>query len=168
VERTANHSRMDGEGGFYPRTVRTIGRAVHLGPASQPSTDSPFDGQATQRRSQPVVDVRIAEHLNLLLKSRNVVLLHPPIRGGFDRPALLEYYTSVIPEIVGTAPGRHYLKCVQPVEWLPADPPRVVKEVSWGTAARIPMERFATDSSRTAPRNSDLGTRTLTCVIAST
>ena len=38
----------------------------------------------------------------------------------FDRPALLEYYTSVLPQIVGTAPVTHHLKCVQPVEWLPA------------------------------------------------
>ncbi|PYR62009.1 MAG: hypothetical protein DMF91_08180 [Acidobacteria bacterium] len=62
----------------------------------------------------------VADQLKALLTSRNVVLLHPPIRGGFDRPALLEYYTSVLPQIVGTAPVTHHLKCVHPVEWLPA------------------------------------------------
>src|SRR5262249_30356820 len=57
--------------------------------------------------------------LGELLTSRNVVLLHPPIRGGFDRRALVEYYSSVLPRIVG-APTAHHVKCVQPVEWLPA------------------------------------------------
>jgi hypothetical protein len=75
---------------------------------------------ADQPPSSGSLEARVADQLSALLASRNVVLLHPPVRGGFDRSALTEYYTSVLPRIAGAAQAVHHVKCVQPVEWLPS------------------------------------------------
>lgn len=65
------------------------------------------------------LEARVGECLRSLLSARNLVLLHPALRGGFDRAVLLEYYTSTLPRILAAAPLPHHVKCVQPLEWLP-------------------------------------------------
>ena len=103
-----------------PRVVKEVSWADRR-PATMPDLlELLLHALTDQPPASGSLEGQVADQLRTLLATRNVVLLHPPLRGGFDRPALLEYYTSVLPEIVGTAPLAHHLKTVQPLEWLPA------------------------------------------------
>lgn len=66
------------------------------------------------------IETRVANQVSALLATRNVVLIHPVLRGAFDRAsAVADYYGSALPAILGPAARPHYLKCVQPIEWMP-------------------------------------------------
>jgi hypothetical protein len=58
----------------------------------------------------------IANVLRDRLAFKNLVLLHPCIFGGFDRPYFAEYYTKWLPEALAHRTAG-VLKSVQPLEW---------------------------------------------------
>lgn len=52
------------------------------------------------------------------LKHRNLFLLHPCVRDGFEDPALPLYYTQWLPQLLAEVDAPHHLICLQPLEWL--------------------------------------------------
>ena len=52
------------------------------------------------------------------LKHRNLFLLHPCVRDGFEDRALVQYYTEWLPQVLAQVDAPHHLICLQPIEWL--------------------------------------------------
>lgn len=55
--------------------------------------------------------------LSRQLMHRNLVLLHPCVREGFDEDLLVRYYTEWLPALLGEVHHPQGLKAVQPIEW---------------------------------------------------
>lgn len=60
----------------------------------------------------------LRRELQRRLAQRNLILLHPLVREGFEEPALRRYYTEWLPELLGEMSSECSLKCIQPVEWV--------------------------------------------------
>lgn len=132
-----------------PRVVKEVSWGDRR-PDTQPDLLELLLQALSERPAAGDLETRAGEQLRTLLSTRNVVLLHPPVRSGFDRSALVDYYTSTLPRLLGAAPWSHQLKCVQPVEWLPKT---TVRRLRNGLADALgPFTDPEDDSSETAAR----------------
>lgn len=61
--------------------------------------------------------------LHRRLAQRNLILLHPLLREGFEEKALSLYYSEWLPELLGEITGSFSAKIIQPVEWAVAGAP---------------------------------------------
>jgi hypothetical protein len=79
------------------------------------------------------------------LAFKNLILLHPCISDGFDRPHFMEYYTKWLPDVLANR-TTGALKCIQPLEW-------PIREASGGLLRRW----LAFGGAASDERNSAIG-----------
>jgi hypothetical protein len=114
-----------------PRVARTVTWGVQ--PQTQPDLlELVFSALTEGRAPAGDVETHVVGELRRLLATTNVVLLFPPLVGRFAESPLVELFTKTLPRLLAAEPTRHHVKCVLPIEWLPAP---AVKRVLWTVAS---------------------------------
>ena len=114
-----------------PRVARTVTWGVQ--PQTQPDLlELVFSALTEGRAPAGDVETHVVGELRRLLATTNVVLLFPPLVGRFAESPLVELFTKTLPRLLAAEPTRHHVKCVLPIEWLPAP---AVKRALWTVAS---------------------------------
>lgn len=96
-----------------PRTIVSVSWNRQPVPGSKKDLFSDL----AQALGCPADPIALRGELQRRLSQRNLILLHPLLREGFEEKSLQKYYGEWLPELLSDANPSGSVKIVQPIEW---------------------------------------------------